>query len=92
MQNFRSLVARANDLAAGKADTMYSVKEICGLVASSTVGALQRIKHLGRYLLCIARLTTRYDWQGEETETTGYSDSALALCRVRANPRVARPF
>ena len=64
---------------------MYSVKEICRHIATPTVGALKKLKRLGRYLLGNARMTTRYEWQGEETEITGYSDSDWAGCRVTGN-------
>ena len=79
---FRGLAARANYLAADRTDVMYSVKEICRQMAAPTVGSLKKLKRLGRYLLGNARLTTRYEWQGEETEITGYSDSDWAGCRV----------
>ena len=61
---------------------MYSVKEICRSMATPTVGALKKIKRLGRYLVGNGRLTTQYAWQGDETEVTGYSDSDWAGCRV----------
>ena len=51
-------------------------------MAAPTVGALKKVKRLARYLLGNARLTTRYEWQGEESEITGYSDSDWAGCRV----------
>ena len=79
---FRGLAARANYLASDRTDLMYSVKEICRHMATPTVGALKKLKRLGRYLLGNARMTTRYEWQGEETEITGYSDSDWAGCRV----------
>ena len=61
----RGLAARANYLAADRTDLMYSVKEICRHMATPTVGALKKLKRLGRYLLGNARMTTRYEWQGE---------------------------
>ena len=79
---FRGLAARANYLAADRTDIMYSVKEICRHMATPTAGAMKKLKRLGRYLLGNARLTTRYEWQGEESEITGYSDSDWAGCRV----------
>ena len=47
-----------------------------------TVGAMKKLRRLGRYLLDNARLTTRYEWQGEDKDITGYSDSDWAGCRV----------
>ena len=41
---------------------------------------LKKLKRLGRYLLGNARMTTRYEWQGEGAEITGYSDSDWAGC------------
>ena len=79
---FRGLAARANYLAADRTDLMYSVKEICRHMATPTVGALKKLKRLGRYSLGNGRVTTRYEWQGEESEITGYSDSDWAGCRV----------
>ena len=79
---FRSIAARANYLAADRTDIMCAVKEVCRHMAAPTVGALKKLKRLGRYLLGNARLTTRYEWQGDETEVTGYSDSDWAGCRV----------
>ena len=79
---YRAMAARANCLAADRTDLMYYVKEICRHIANPTVGALKKMKRLGRYLLGNARMTTRYEWQGEESEITGYSDSDWAGCRV----------
>ena len=79
---FRALAARANYLAADRTDTMYATKEICRHMATPTVGARKKLKRLGRYLLGNARLITRYEWQGDEHEITGYSDSDWAGCRV----------
>ena len=49
---------------------------------SPTMGAMKKLKRLGRYLAGNGRLTTGYDWQGEESEVTGYSDSDWAGCRA----------
>ena len=61
---------------------MYATKEICRHMSSPTVGAMRKLKRLGRYLAGNGRLTTKYDWQGEESEVTGFSDSDWAGCRV----------
>ena len=53
-------------------------------MATPTVGALKKLKRLGRYLVGNPRLTTQYAWQGNETIVTGYSDSDWAGCRVIA--------
>ena len=82
LPNSGGLAARANYLASDRTDLMYSVKEICRHMANPTVGALKKMKRLGRYYLSNARMTTRYEWQGEESEITGYSDSDWAGCSV----------
>ena len=79
---FRGLAARANYLAADRTDIMYATKEICRHMAAPTAGALKNLKRFGRYLLGNVMLTTRYQWQGDESEITGYSDSDRAGCRV----------
>ena len=79
---FRGLAARANYLAADRTDLMYSVKEICRAMANPTMGSWLKLKRLGRYLKENGRMTTKYEWQGKETQITGYSDSDWAGCRV----------
>ena len=51
-------------------------------MATPTVGALRKLKRHGRFLLGSARMSTRYEWHGDEMEITGYSDSHWAGCRV----------
>lgn len=79
---YRAMAARANYLAADRTDLMYAVKAICRSMAKPTMGALKKLKRLGRYLVGSGRLTTHYAWQGDESEVTGYSDSDWAGCRV----------
>ena len=91
---FRALSARANYLAADRPDIMYAVKELCRGMAKPTMLHWHKLKRLGRYLLENSRTSMRYDWQGQEPEITGCSDSAWAGCRVGMVPaeraRVAR--
>ena len=61
---------------------MYAVKELCGGMAKPTKGHWLKLKRLGRYLIESGRTIMRYDWQGQEHEVTGYSDSDWAGCRV----------
>ena len=61
---------------------MYAVKEVCRGMARPTRGQWHTLKRLGRYLVDNRRTVTRYDWQGHESEVTGYSDSDWAGCRV----------
>ena len=79
---FRALAARANYLAADRPDIMYATKEICRAMAKPTHGAWKKLKRLGRYLAGSGRTVSKYEWQGEESEITGYSDSDWAGCRV----------
>ena len=55
---FKGMAARASYLAADRTDMMYSVKETCRHMATPTVGALKKLRRLGRYLLGNARMTT----------------------------------
>ena len=75
---YRALSARVNYLAADRTDIMYAVKEICRSMANPTVGSWKKLKRLGRYLKGNARVVTKYEWQGDEQEVTGYSDSDWA--------------
>merc|ERR1711904_603800 len=78
----RSIAARANYLASDRPDLMYAVKELCRGMAKPTRLHWHKLKRLGRYLLENRRTILRYDWQGQEPEITGYSDSDWAGCRV----------
>ena len=79
---YRATAARANYLAADRPDIMYAVKELCRGMAKPTRLHWHKLKRLGRYLLENRRTILRYDWQGQEPEITGYSDSDWAGCRV----------
>ena len=79
---YRAIAARANYLAADRPDVMYSVKEICRGMANPTRAHWHKLKRLGRYLVGSGRTVMKYDWQGHESEVTGYSDSDWAGCRV----------
>ena len=79
---FRGLSARANYLASDRPDIMYAVKELCRGMAKPIRLHWHKLKRLGRYLLENSRTAMRYDWQRQEPEITGYSDSDWAGCRV----------
>ena len=79
---YRATAARANYLAADRPDIMYAVKELCRGMAKPTRLHWHKLERLGRYLLENRRTILRYDWQGQEPEITGYSDSDWAGCRV----------
>ena len=72
----------SNFLAADRPDLMYSVKELCRGMANPTKAHWHKLQRLGRYLVDSGRTVMRYDWQGQEREVTGYSDSDWAGCRV----------
>jgi hypothetical protein len=61
---------------------MYATKEICRHMANPTVGAMKKIKRLGRYLKGRPRLVTKYEWQRRMDVIDGYCDSDWAGCRV----------
>ena len=78
---YRALAARANYLATDRPDIMYATKEICRSMSSPTRGAWKKLKRLGRYLLAHPRSVFQYNWQGEEHEVDGYTDSDWAGCK-----------
>ena len=75
---YRPLATRANYLAADRPDIMYSVKELCRGMAKPTRAYWHKLKRLGRYLVDNSRTLMRFDWQGNEPEVTGFSDSDWA--------------
>ena len=79
---YLAIVARANYLASDRPDIMYAVKELCRGMAKPTTVMWHRLKRLGRYLVGSGRAALKFDWQGHESEVTGYSDSDWAGCRV----------
>ena len=81
---YRALAARANYLALDRPDIQYATKEICRAMATPTVGDRRKLKRLARYLLERPRMVSRFDFQGEQGEVSGYSDSDWAGCRRTA--------
>ena len=79
---YKAIVARANYLASDRPDIMYAVKELCRGMAKPTTVMWHRLKRLGRYLVGIGRAALKFEWQGHESEVTGYSDSDWAGYRV----------
>ena len=51
-------------------------------MAKPTRAHWHKLKRFGRYLVDNRRTITRYDWQGHESEVTGYADSDRVGCRV----------
>ena len=73
-------MARANYLAADRPGIMYAVKELCRGMAKPTTVMWHRLSRLGRYLVGSGRAAMGFNWQGHESEVTGYSDSDWAGC------------
>ena len=78
---YRAIAARANYLATDRPDIMYPTKEICRHMAKPTKGAWKKLKRLGRYLSGHPRAVIRYEWQEENAEVEGYTDSGWAGCK-----------
>jgi len=79
---YRAIAARANYISSDRVDMMYATKEICRHMAKPTKGALKKLTRLGRCLLESPRTMMVYEWQGDEAQVTGYTDSDWAGCRV----------
>ena len=78
----RAVAARCNYLAQDGPDIMYSTKELCRKMAKPDVGSWRKAKRIARYLRQVPRTVLRYDWQSDEADLEGYSDSDWAGCRV----------
>ena len=84
VQNFRSIAARGNYLAADRADMQYAVKEICRGIAAPSGLHHKKLKRLVRYLVGRLRILSKSNWQAEEGEVAGYTDSDWAGCKETA--------
>ena len=82
--DYRGLAARANYLAADRADIQYAVKEICRDMSKPPLAGKRKIKRLARYLKGAPRVVLRYRYQKREEEAWGYSDSDWAGCKKTA--------
>ena len=60
---YKSIVARANYLAADRVDIQYAVKTLATAMAKPTNADWQKLKRLGRYLKGKPRLVIKYKWQ-----------------------------
>ena len=81
-RRFRSVVARANYLAADRADIRFSVKELCRRMSAPTTSDMARLKKLCRYLRERSRIVQVIP-VGQEMEKVlhVYVDSDYAGCR-----------
>ena len=80
---YRMVAARANYLAADRADIQYATKECCRGMAAPMVGHFSSLKRLARYLIGRPRMVWKYAWQAVE-DVKSYSDSNWAGCKRTA--------
>ena len=80
---YRMVAARANYLAADRADIQYATKECCRGMAVPLVHHLGGLKRLARYLVGRPRMVWKCAWQPKE-EIRTYSDSNWAGCKRTA--------
>ena len=78
---YRSVVARANYMAADRPDIQYAVKELCRDMGAPSRSSWCKLKKLGRYLCRSPRLIIKYGYQDTQDHITVYSDSDYAGCR-----------
>ena len=78
---FRGLAARANYIAQDRTELQFAAKEICRGMAAPTVGHMQSLRRLGRFLVTSPRTVWYYPWQSEVCTLSAYSDSDWAGCR-----------
>ena len=75
---YKSIVARANYLAADRPDIQFAVKKLATSMAAPTNANWQELKRLGRYLKGKPRLVIKYAWQDPVSRLTAFSDSDWA--------------
>jgi len=75
---YRSVTAKANYLAADRADIQYATKECAKGMSAPTEGHWLKIKKLVRYLIGKPRVVVHYSWQAPCNKMTVYSDANWA--------------
>ena len=60
---YKSVVARANDLALDRPEIQFATKECAKAMSTPTVADMRRLKRLGRYLKGHPRTTHEFPWQ-----------------------------
>ncbi|MDA8582616.1 Ty1/Copia family ribonuclease HI [bacterium] len=85
-------MARAKYLSADRPDLMYAVQELCRGMAKPTRLHWHKLKRLGRCLVDHSRTLMKYEWQGDEPDIAGYSDSDWAGCRVTGKSTSGGPL
>ena len=79
---YRALAARANYLAADRADIQFAVKEICRSMSKPTRQCWAKLKRLAKYLAGKPRVVQHFEWQEDAKMICTYSDSDWAGCRT----------
>jgi hypothetical protein len=77
---YRALVARANYLAQDRCDIQYAVKELARKMSSPTKADWVSLKRLGRYLVGLPRVITKFKWQSRPVAVRAFCDSDWAGC------------
>ena len=75
---YRSVVAKANYLAADRSDVHFAVKECAKGMSNPTEGDWTKLKRLGRYLKGKPRVVVHYAWQEATSKVTVFSDANWA--------------
>ena len=79
---FRALAARANYLAADRADLMFSTKELCREFSRPSRGSFIKLRRVVNYLVGASRLVWTYAWCTDDcNKLHAYSDTDFAGCR-----------
>ena len=82
---YKSIVPRANCLAADRPEIQFAVKKLATSMAAPTNANWQELKRLGRYLKGKPRLVIKYEWQDAITRLTAFSDSDWAGDKILEN-------
>jgi len=75
---YRSIVAKANYLAADRPDIQFAVKECAKHMSNPTEESWIKLKKLARYLKGKPRSVTKYYWQEATSKLTIFSDANYA--------------
>ena len=75
---YRAMTARANYLAQDRSDIQFAVKELCSKMSKPNSRDTIALKRLGRYLVGRTRITHKFEYQTENPDILGWSDSDWA--------------
>ena len=79
---YRSTAARVGFLAEDRWDLRFASKECLRAMQAPTLQDLQKLKHLGRYLISYPRLAQLFAWQSPVTFLDSIGDTDHAGCRT----------